>query len=52
VAGRVRGQDAGVLVDETLAAKLQDDGATSFFASWNELPAVIASKSAAPENGA
>jgi transaldolase, mycobacterial type len=29
-----------------LAAKLQDDGATSFIKSWNELMAVIASKSA------
>src|SRR5271166_1147467 len=32
---------------ETLAAKLQEDGAKSFVASWNELLAVIASKSAA-----
>ncbi len=37
---------AGVDI-ETLAAKLQDDGAKSFVASWNELLAVIASKSAA-----
>jgi len=37
---------AGVNI-ETLAAKLQDDGAKSFVASWNELLAVIASKSAA-----
>ena len=37
---------AGVDV-ETLAAKLQEDGAKSFVASWNELLAVIASKSAA-----
>ena len=37
---------AGVDI-ETLAAKLQDDGASSFVASWNELLAVIASKSAA-----
>ena len=32
---------------ESLAAKLQSDGATSFVASWNELMAVINSKSAA-----
>ena len=37
---------AGVDI-ETLAAKLQEDGAKSFVASWNELLAVIASKSAA-----
>ncbi len=37
---------AGVDI-ETLAAKLQDDGAKSFVASWNELLAVIASKSVA-----
>ena len=30
-----------------LAAQLQDDGAKSFVKSWNELMAVIASKSAA-----
>jgi transaldolase len=30
-----------------LAARLQDEGATSFVKSWNELMAVIASKSAA-----
>lgn len=35
----------GVDVD-ALAARLQDDGATSFVKSWNELMAVIASKSA------
>jgi transaldolase len=35
---------AGVMVD-TLAAQLQDDGAKSFVKSWNELMAVIASKS-------
>jgi len=29
-----------------LAAKLQDDGAASFVKSWNELMAVITSKSA------
>jgi transaldolase len=32
---------------ESLAAKLQSDGAASFVASWNELMAVIESKSAA-----
>jgi transaldolase len=32
--------------DESLAAKLQSDGAASFVASWNELMAVIDSKSA------
>jgi len=37
---------AGVDVD-ALAAKLQEDGAKSFVASWNELLGVIASKSAA-----
>ena len=37
---------AGVNVD-TLAADLQDEGAKSFVKSWNELLAVIASKSAA-----
>jgi transaldolase len=31
---------------ETLASQLQDDGAKSFISSWNELLAVIASKSA------
>ena len=30
-----------------LAARLQDEGATSFVKSWNELMAVIASRSAA-----
>jgi transaldolase len=35
---------AGVRVDN-LAAQLQDDGAKSFVKSWNELMAVIASKS-------
>jgi transaldolase len=34
---------AGVNVD-TLAARLQDEGAKSFVKSWNELLAVIASK--------
>lgn len=37
---------AGVNVD-SLAAQLQDEGAKSFVKSWNELLAVIASKSAA-----
>jgi transaldolase len=37
---------AGVDVD-ALAARLQDEGAKSFIKSWNELMAVIASKSAA-----
>jgi transaldolase len=37
---------AGINVDE-LAAQLQDEGAKSFVNSWNELMAVIASKSAA-----
>ena len=37
---------AGINVD-ALAAQLQDDGAKSFVKSWNELLAVIASKSAA-----
>ena len=37
---------AGIEV-ESLAAKLQSDGAASFVASWNELMAVINSKSAA-----
>jgi transaldolase len=35
----------GVNVDD-LAARLQDEGAKSFVKSWNELLAVIASKSA------
>jgi len=35
---------AGVDINE-LAAKLQEDGAKSFVKSWNELMAVIASKS-------
>ena len=39
-------EKAGVGVD-ALAAKLQEDGAKSFVASWNELLEVIASKSAA-----
>ena len=37
---------AGVDVD-ALALKLQEQGAASFVASWNELLAVIAAKSAA-----
>jgi transaldolase len=40
---------AGVDVN-ALAAKLQEDGAKSFVASWNELLGVIASKSAALQN--
>jgi transaldolase len=45
---KVLGQfkDAGVDVDK-LAAQLQEEGAKSFVASWNELMAVIESKSAA-----
>jgi transaldolase len=39
-------EKAGVGVD-ALAAKLQEDGAKSFVASWNELLGVIAAKSAA-----
>jgi len=42
---------AGVEV-ESLAAKLQSDGATSFVKSWNELMAVIESKSAALQTAA
>ena len=37
---------AGIDID-ALAAQLQDEGAASFVKSWNELMAVIASKSAA-----
>ena len=37
---------AGIDCD-TLAARLQDEGAISFVKSWNELMAVIESKSAA-----
>jgi transaldolase len=37
---------AGIDVD-ALAAQLQDEGAKSFVTSWNELMAVITSKSAA-----
>src|SRR5262249_46535872 len=36
-------RDAGVDL-QALAAKLQEDGAASFVASWNELLSVIASK--------
>lgn len=39
---------AGIDID-ALAAKLQDDGAKSFVASWNELIDVISSKAAALE---
>ena len=39
-------KEAGVDVD-ALAAKLQEDGAKAFVASWNELLGVIASKTAA-----
>jgi len=42
---------AGVDID-ALATRLQDEGATSFVKSWNELMAVIASKSAALEKAA
>ncbi len=42
---------AGVDVD-ALAAELQDEGAKSFVKSWNELMAVIASKSAALKKAA
>src|SRR5208282_6070046 len=38
---------AGVDID-ALATRLQDEGAASFVKSWDELMAVIASKSAAP----
>ena len=42
---------AGVDID-ALATRLQDEGAASFVKSWNELMAVIASKSAALEKAA
>jgi len=42
---------AGIDIDQ-LAAKLQEDGAKSFVSSWNELLAVIASKSATLANAA
>ena len=38
--------EAAIEVDE-LAAKLQDEGATSFVKSWNDLLNVISSKTAA-----
>jgi transaldolase len=41
--------EAGIDLD-TLAAQLQNEGAKSFVKSWNELMAVIASKSAALAN--
>jgi transaldolase len=43
--------NAGIEV-ESLAAKLQSDGAASFVASWNELMAVIDSKSTALQKAA
>jgi len=42
---------AGINAD-SLAAQLQDEGAKSFVKSWNELLAVIASKSAALKQSA
>ncbi|HYX22135.1 MAG TPA: transaldolase [Thermoanaerobaculia bacterium] len=42
----VQFEDAGIRVD-ALAAKLQEDGAKAFVASWNELLGGIASKTAA-----
>jgi transaldolase len=42
---------AGIDID-ALATRLQDDGAASFVKSWDELMAVIASKSAALEKAA
>jgi transaldolase len=42
---------AGVDYD-ALATNLQDEGATSFVKSWNELMAVIASKSASLQKAA
>jgi transaldolase len=42
---------AGVDCD-ALAMKLQDEGATSFVKSWNELMAVITSKSASLQKAA
>jgi transaldolase len=38
--------DVGIDVD-ALASRLQDEGAKSFVQSWNDLMAVIVSKSAA-----
>jgi transaldolase len=43
--------EAGIDID-ALAARLQDEGAKSFVKSWNELMAVITSKSAALGMGA
>ena len=37
---------------DSLAARLQDEGAKSFVKSWNELMAVIATKSDALKQGA
>ena len=49
----VLAQFAKVGVDcDALATKLQDEGATSFVKSWNELMAVIASKSASLQKAA
>jgi transaldolase len=42
--------NAGIDID-ALAARLQDEGAKSFVASWNELMGVIASKSASLDKG-
>jgi transaldolase len=48
----VLGQFAKAGIDiNALAAKLQDEGANSFVKSWNELMAVIVSKSATLEQG-
>jgi len=44
-------QKAGIDIDG-LAAQLQEEGAKSFVASWNELMAVITSKSAALQHAA
>jgi len=44
-------QKVGIDIDR-LAAQLQDEGAKSFVASWNELMAVITSKSAALKQAA
>ena len=44
-------REAGVNVDD-LAARLQDEGAKSFVKSWNELMAVIESKSAVLQKAA
>ena len=42
---------AGIDIDE-LAAKLQDEGATSFVKSWKDLLNVISSKTAALQQAA